>query len=139
LEDDVQGEDLDWFDEDVYSELLIEDDRSAETIGYNLGKSKNTVARSFKRLEAKGLIHLIPKPNGKRTNPRYQKIKLTGNDRIKVIDLFNAPHYEDWNSKTRMQLIDRYLRIGWDAVPLQLNLQPIMDHLQKRHEMAFKR
>jgi hypothetical protein len=116
------------FDRDVYAELSIEDDRNAETIAYELGwKSKTPTLRSFERLEALNVLRLDPRPNGRRTNCRYRKMKLTGNDRLKVIDLYNAPHYESWNKKTRLQLIDRYFRIGWNVMPLRLDRHPIMD------------
>lgn len=116
------------FDQDVYFELSIEDDRNAETIAHEFGfKSKTPVERSFERLEELGVLRLDPMPNGRRRNCRYRKVKLTGHDQIREIDLFNAPHYENWNDKTRMQLIERYMRIGWDVVPLKKDLQPIMD------------
>jgi hypothetical protein len=115
-------------DEDVYAELWIEDDRNAETIARTLGfKSKTPVENSFERLEALAMVELVPRPNGGRGNCRYRKVKLTGKDRIEEIDLFNAPHYENWNQKTRMQLIERYMRIGWNVVPLKKDLTPIMD------------
>ena len=115
-------------DEKVYEELQIEDDRNALTIAYKLGfKSETPVVKSFRRLEALAMLELVPQPNGRRANCRYLKRKLTGFDRARAIDLFNAPHYEDWNRKTRMQLIERYMRIGWNAVPLKRDLQPIMD------------
>jgi len=116
------------FDEEVYEELQIEDDRNALTIAYKLGfKSETPVVKSFRRLEALAMLELVPQPNGRRRNCRYLKQKLTGFDRAREIDLFNAPHYENWNQKTRMQLIERYMRIGWNVVPLKKDLTPIMD------------
>src|SRR6185369_11817229 len=104
------------FDQDVYFELSIEDDRNAETIAHKFGfKSKTPVENSLERLEALGAVELVPMPNGGRSNCRYRKLKKTGWDHIRAIDLFNAPHYENWNDKTRMQLIERYMRIGWNV------------------------
>lgn len=117
-------------DESVYAELQIEDDRNAETIGIALGKSKSTIQRSLERLEALGMVRLDPMPNGNRSNARYRKIKLTGNDQVRDIDPFNAPHFGNWNQKTREQLIKRYQCIGWNVIPLTQDKQPIMDQQQ---------
>jgi hypothetical protein len=112
-------------DELVYVELQIEDDRNAETIAHKLGA-----------------VELVPMPNGGRGNCRYRKLKKTGRDRLKAIDLFNAPHYENWNDITRMQLIERYMRIGWNVIPLKKDRQPIMDRedwamLTKRDKLTM--